>query len=352
MTVTFPTLTKEEYIKAIGNTPLIKHESLSKETGRNIYFKAEYTNPGQSIKDRAVQHLLEDVLSEGLVRPGGTLVESTGGNSGVSLALMAKLYTPHFQVVLFVPDTLIEDKVQLMQSIGATVYKCPSNVPPTHDEYFTNAAKIFAEKTPNCVFVDQMNNLANRKAHYNGTAPEIWEGLEGKVDGFVASAGTGGTFMGIASFLKDQTQGKAQCWFSDRLGSGLCEFIQTNGESWGTDTRASFVDGIGKMNLTGNMHDALSVADGAVKISDTDAINMIYQLIEEQDCWLGASGGLNLCACKELAMTLPEGSNVVTTVADGADKYESKLFSKKWLMEQGHWDHIPVELQKYATYDL
>ncbi|ODV70957.1 tryptophan synthase beta subunit-like PLP-dependent enzyme [Cyberlindnera jadinii NRRL Y-1542] len=348
----FPNYNREQFLSRIGNTPLIKHESLSRETGRNIFFKAEYTNPGQSIKDRAVMKLLDDVVASGAVSPGGTLVESTGGNSGVSLGLLARLYTPCFKVVLFVPDSLIQDKVELMESLGCTVVKCPAAAPPGHRDCFVEAARIYAEETPNCVFVDQMNNLKNRQAHYETTGPEIWSQLEGRVDGFVASAGTGGTFMGIASYLKDMTKGKAQCWFADKVGSGLCQFITSKGQSWECEAEPSFVDGIGKHNLTGQMSDALKIADGAVTITDTEAILMIYNLINEQDCWIGASGGLNLCAAKQLALTLPEGSNVVTTVADGADKYESKLFSRNWLVENGHWDSIPVELRKFATYDL
>lgn len=351
MTISFPQLTREEFVGRVGNTSLIKHESLSKELKRNIYFKAEYENPGQSIKDRAVLNLLDDVIKSGRIQPGGTLVESTGGNSGVSLALMAKLYTPPFKVVLFVPDNLIQDKVELMESLGCTVHKCPAAAAPTHRDCFTNAAKIHAEGTPGCVFVDQMNNLNNRRAHYDGTAPEIWKALDGKVDGFVAAAGTGGTFMGIASYFKDNSDGKTQCWFSDKVGSGLCNFVKTAGASWVCEPASSFVDGIGKHNLTGQMQDALKIADGATTITDTEAIKMIYQLIKEQDCWLGASGGLNLCAAKQLALTLPEGSNVVTTVADGADKYESKLFSKKWLQANGHWDALEG-MQEYASYDI
>jgi cysteine synthase A len=352
MTISFPEYTREEFVSKVGNTPLIKCESLSKEIKRNVYFKAEYHNPGQSIKDRAVMNLLDDIIKGGKIQPGGTLVESTGGNSGVSLGLLARFYIPRFKVVLFVPDTLIEDKVKLMESLGCTVIKCPANAAPSHPDCFTNAAKIYADETPNCVFVDQMNNLSNRRAHYESTAPEIWRALDGKVDGFTASAGTGGTFMGIASYFKDQSGGETTCWFADKRGSGLCHFIKTNGGGWESELYPSFVDGIGKHNLTGQMHDALKIADGAVTISDTEAIVTIYKLIDEQDCWIGASGGLNICAARQLALTLPEGSNVVTTVADGADKYESKLFSKKWLMENDHWDYIPEGLQKYATYDL
>lgn len=350
--IPFPTLTKDAYYKKIGNTPLIKHESLSQETGRNIYFKAEWVNPGQSIKDRAMSFLLEDALNSGQVQPGGTLVESTGGNSGISLALLAKSYTPPFKVELFVPDVLIEDKVKLLEELGCTVHKCPFiNVAPSDPRFFTTAGKLFAEKTKNCVYVDQMDNLSNRNAHYKTTGPEIWDALNGKIDGFASSVGTGGTFSGNASFFKDKSNGATQCWFADRVGSGLYGFFKSGGEAWGTDTTPSIVEGIGKWNLNGNIHDALTLGDNAVIITDREALLMVYQLIVDQDVWIGLSGGLNLCAAKLLALSLPEGSNVVTVVPDGADKYASKLFSKRWLQQSGHWDHIPVEQRKLASFD-
>lgn len=342
--------TKDEFLQRVGNTPLIRFDSISEETGRNIYFKAEYTNPGGSIKDRAVIHLIRDVIDSGLA-PGGTLVESTAGNTGVAIALLARSYNPPFKVKLFVPDSLVQEKITLMQSLGCELVKCPANASPSSRDCFVNAAKIHAEESPNAVFLNQMNNCSNRDSHYETTAPEIWRALDGKVDGFTASAGTGGTFMGIADFLKQKTDGRAVCWFADKKGSGLCHYIKTKGQDGWKSEGTSFVEGIGKHNLTGNMHDALKVADDAITIDDTDAIVMIYKLIHEQGCEIGASGGLNLCAAKALAMTLPEGSNVVTTVADGAEKYASKLFNKSWLIENGHWDAIPEEMRKYATYD-
>lgn len=343
----YPKYTPEEYISHVGHTPLIKHESLSATAGRNIYFKLESTNPGQSIKDRAVSYLLRDAISQGLP-VGGTLCEATAGNTGVSLALLAKAYDPPYKVRLFVPDSLIDDKVMLMEGLGCTVVKCRSDVSGDHPEFFNNQAKRYAETHDHCYFVNQMNNLNNRRAHFETTGPEIWEQLSGKVDGFVAPAGTGGTLMGTSSFLKSRSP-KIVCWASDRNGSGLTSYVTTHGQSWESEG-SSFVEGIGKKSLTGQMDDILDLISHGITIDDTKTIVAIYTLFHEQQVWIGPSSGLNLVAAYELAMTLPEGANVVTIAADLPWNYASKLFNPVWLKEEGHWDAIPEEMRIYADH--
>lgn len=332
----------------MGNTPLMKFETLSKEIGRNIYFKAEFLNPGHSIKDRAACYLLDSAIKSGKLSPGGTLSEATAGNTGIALALLARSYDPPFKVRLFVPDVLIQDKIDLLESVGCTVVKCPSDVTVNDPLFFNNQAMQYAEDHENTVFVNQMGNTENRRAHYENTGPEIWSQLNGKVDGFTASAGTGGTLIGVSSYLKEKSGGKCQCWAADRFGSGLCSYVKSQGKSWESEG-SSFVEGIGKKSLTGQMDDTLELLDGAVTITDTECVVTCYRLFHEQGIWIGPSAALNICAARDLAKTLPEGSNVVTTAADYADNYASKLFNKRWLQENGHWDSIPEEMRKYAT---
>ncbi|KAH3683156.1 hypothetical protein WICPIJ_005899 [Wickerhamomyces pijperi] len=345
---TYPQLTTEQYIKGIGQTPLFKLETISKRINRNIFIKEEYLNSGTSIKDRAANRLLQDALKTGKLTPGGTIVEATAGNTGLSLALLARTYTPPFSVELFVPESLVVEKIQLLESLGVIVHKC-SVVPPDHPDYFNNQAIRFAELTPDAYHVNQMDNIVNRQSHYESTGPEIYQQLKGEVHGFVASVGTGGTFCGIASFLKRQDP-NVKTAIVDPQGSGLYSYVTTHGESWEPIEGGSFVEGVGKKSLTGQMHDILEITDLAFKGNDTKVIITIYELFSE-GIDIGGSAGLNVNGAIELALTLPEGSNVVTTAADSSGRYASKLFNKEYLIEKGHWEKIPDHLKKFATYN-
>lgn len=344
---TYPEVTREEYIKGIGHTPLLKLEQISNTIKRNVYIKEEYANSGTSIKDRAAYYLLEDALQTGKLSAGGTLVEATAGNTGLSLALLGRTYTPSFKVVLFVPESLVLEKIELLESLGVKVNKCPI-VAQDHPDFFNNQAKRYAESTENSIHINQMDNIANRQAHFQTTGPEIYEQLQGDIQGFVASCGTGGTFSGIASFLKSQNP-QIKCAIADPQGSGLYSYITTQGKSWFAEG-SSFVEGVGKKGLTGQLYDVLQLADIAYQGNDTDIIITIYELLD-QGINIGGSSGLNVNAAIELAKTLPEGSNVVTTAADNSDRYASKLFNKKYLIEHDHWDKIPQHLKKFATYN-
>lgn len=330
----------------VGNTPLVKFKSLSKEIGRNVYFKLESANPGLSIKDRAASYLFRDALLAGLPA-GGTLCEGTAGNTGISLALLARSYDPPYKVRLFVPDVLIQDKIDLLESLGCTVIKCRSDVGADHPEFFNTLAIRYAADHEGHYFVNQMSNTSNRRAHFETTGPEIWRQLEGRVDGFITSAGTGGTLAGVSSFLKTKNP-QLVCWTADRHGSGLTNFITTGGQSWDSEGE-SFVEGIGKKFLTEQMLDTLDYVEHGVTIDDTEAIITIYRLFHEQGVWIGPSAGLNIAAAKQLAAALPEGSNVVTTAADLPWNYASKLFNQDWLKEKGHWEAIPEDLKQYAS---
>lgn len=338
----YPNFTREEFLKGVGNTPLVKIESLSKEIGRNVYFKAEYENSGKSIKDRAVMYLLEDQINAGNLSDGGTIVEATAGNTGIGLCLLANSYKRGFKVRLYLPKSIIAAKINCLKSLGAEVVLCEP-VPPSDPNFPNTLAKVYAKTHENTIHLNQFENLSNRRSHYETTGPEIWEQIGGKVDGFTCGAGTGGTFSGIATYLKEQDP-TVKAYLADKEGSGFFSYITSKGESWDHEG-GSFVEGIGGLGLTGQLHDVLDVADGAFQIPDREVIVMIYSLIAKDNIKVGASGGLNICAAKKLALSLPEGSNVVTTVADGCERYASKLFNKDWLMENGHWCHIPEELK-------
>ncbi|CCH46827.1 Cystathionine beta-synthase [Wickerhamomyces ciferrii] len=345
----YPIVTKEEFIKGVGNTPLVKIESLSKETGRDIYIKAEFKNSGKSIKDRAAIYLLNDALSKGTLKEGGTLVEATAGNTGVALALIARTYNPPFKVVLYIPETTVTEKINVLESLGCTVIKA-SIVPPDHPEFMNTLAIKYAETHENTIHINQMDSLVNRQAHYETTGPEIWKQTNGKINAFVASCGTGGTYTGIASYLKEVSNGKVLNYVSDREGSGLHSYVQSKGTSWEAEG-SSFVEGVGKTAHTGNTEGILNYTDGSYRILDEEVLVTMYKLLDEDNLSVGASSALNITAAKKLALTLPKGSIVVTTAADSSERYASKAFNKEWLIENGHWDKIPQHLQKHANYN-
>lgn len=337
-------MTVPETLK-IGNTELIKIDSISNEIKRNVYFKAEYTNPGGSIKDRAVLFLLNDAIATGKIQPGGTLVEATAGNTGIALAFLANTYVPPFKVRLFVPETLVEEKLNILIDHGAEVVKCPL-VKPDDPLYMNNQAKLYAAQNSNAFHINQFDNLQNRNSHFETTGPEIFQQTNGKIDAFICGCGTGGTFAGISEYLKSQNP-EIKTFCSDNEGSGLYTFLTTDGKSWEPQGTA-FVEGIGRLGMCENMSDILKLSDGVIRITNLDVIITIYKLIHDDGFRVGGSGGLNIAAARKLAETLPEGSIVVTTVADVADRYASKLFNKQWLTENGYFDKIPQDLQYLA----
>ncbi|KAG7824845.1 hypothetical protein KL909_002067 [Ogataea angusta] len=336
--------TSPEFFAKVGKTPLVLLKSISRSIGRNIYVKLEYHNPTGSVKDRAAVKLLQDSIERGL-KPGGTLVEATAGNTGISLAVLSRL--AGYKLVLFVPETLIQAKIDKLTGLGAEVFKA-ENYPDNHPKHMNSLAAIYAKEHDNTIHVNQMNNLVNQQAHYETTGPEIWKQLEGSVDAFVAGAGTGGTFSGVSKYLKEVSDGRVKTIIADRQGSGLHHYIQTNGESFDAEGE-SFVEGIGKLGLVDNIKDVLNLANDSLQISDIEALNTIYRLIDEEDLRVGASAGVYVAAAIKVAESLPPGSNVVTVIPDAVDIYAKKVFSKQWLVEQDHWDKIPSEYKKYAT---
>ncbi|KAG7732003.1 hypothetical protein KL948_002201 [Ogataea haglerorum] len=339
----FPT-TSSEFFAKVGKTPLVLLKSISSSVGRNIYVKLEYQNPTGSVKDRAAVKLLQDAIEKGL-KPGGTLVEATAGNTGISLGVLSRL--AGYRLILFVPENLIQAKIDKLTGLGAEVLKA-ENYPENHPKHMNSLAAIYAKEHDNSIHINQMNNLVNQQAHFETTGPEIWEQLEGSVDAFVSGAGTGGTFSGVSRYLKKVSDGRVKAIIADKQSSGLHHYIQTNGESFDAEGE-SFVEGIGKLGLVDNIRDVLTLANDSLQISDIEALNTIYRLIEEEDLRVGASAGVNVAAAIKVSDSLPPGSNIVTIIPDAVDIYAKKVFSKQWLIDQDHWDKIPEVYRKYTT---
>ena len=332
---------------AVGKTPLLKLNRLSDELGRNIWGKAEFTNPGGSIKDRAALYLIEDAEKRGLLKPGGTVVESTAGNTGIGLAHICR--SRGYDLVIYIPDTQAKSKMDTLRGLGAELHPVPPK-PYDDPENFNHKARRHAESLENAVWANQFDNLANRQAHIETTGPEIWEQLEGKVDAFTCSTGTGGTFAGITNYLKNISNGRVQSYVADPPGSCVYSYVTSGGKSL-ERVGGSFTEGIGQGRITDNLAQDIDTVDGAIYVPDEETIEMVYRLLDEEGLYLGGTGALNVVAACKVAQKLPEGSNVVTVLADTAHKYADRVFSKKWLESKGLYDSIPEHLRKYIVFE-
>lgn len=306
---------------AVGNTPLIFLKCLSNETGRKIYAKAEFMNPTSSVKDRAAKYMIEEAELSGLLKPGGCIVEGTGGNTGVSLSQLGRI--KGYQVVLTMPNVIGKEKVNYCKRFGAVVYLQPL-VPFTDPNNYARFAETLAS-TINGVHLNQFENLANFRAHFHGTGPEIWNQTQGKVDGFVTSAGTGGTLAGISAYLKDMKP-SVRCFLVDPSGSCLYSFV-TSGEL--ESAGSSFIEGIGIGRVTANFKQAK--VDGAYRVSDRQAVEMAFYLQRNEGLFVGPSAALNLVGAVRLARSLPPGSTIVSVLCDGGERYLSSLYDDGWL---------------------
>ncbi|KAG8202369.1 hypothetical protein GWM34_02944, partial [Candida africana] len=342
-----PLVSETGFPGAIGNTPLLKLPRISESINRNIYAKAEFMNPGGSIKDRAALYIIKDAEEKGLIKPGGTIVEGTAGNTGIGLAHVCR--ARGYKCIIYMPNTQSQNKIETLRLLGAEVHPVPA-VAFTDPENYNHQAKRHAERLDNAVWTNQFDNVANRQAHIETTGPEIWAQLDGKVDAFTCSTGTGGTFAGTTRYLKDISNGKVKAVLADPPGSVLYSYIKSGGKEM-IRGGSSFTEGIGQGRVTDNLQPDLELVDDAVKIPDEDSIAMVYRLLDEEGLYLGGTGALNVAAAVEVAKLLPEGSNVVTVLADLAHKYADRIFSKKWLAEKGLYDAIPPHLQKYAVLD-
>lgn len=326
---------------AVGNTPLIKLESLSAMTGCNIMVKAEFLNPGGSVKDRAALYLIKDAEEQGKIGPGGTIVEGTAGNTGIGLAHMCLALG--YKCVIFIPDDQSQEKLDALRVVGADVRAVP-RAPFDDPRNFNKLAMAYAEGLENAVWTNQFDNRANRRAHYETTGPEIWEQTNGKVDAIVFGTGTGGTLAGCGMFLKERNPSvKAVC--ADPQGSVLYSYF-SNGKIERTGT-GSITEGIGQGRVTHNVEGA--PIDFALHMEDTKSVKMTFQLLHDEGFFVGASSGLNVAAAVDVAKELGPGHTIVTCLCDTGQRYFARLFSKKWLESKGLLDCIPENHRVFLT---
>ncbi|KAK9456394.1 tryptophan synthase beta subunit-like PLP-dependent enzyme [Dipodascopsis uninucleata] len=338
-------LTVNGFVGAIGNTPLIKLMSLSKEIGANVYGKAEFMNPGGSVKDRAALYVIKDAEERGLLKPGGTVVEGTAGNTGIGLAHICR--AKGYKCVIYMPNTQSQGKIDLLRLLGAEVYPVPA-VAFENPMNYNHQAKRHAESLENAIWTNQFDNVANRQAHIETTGPEIWKQTDGKIDGFTCSTGTGGSFAGTTRYLKDISGGKVKAFLADPPGSVLTSYVKSGGKLT-ERSGSSITEGIGQGRVTDNLAGEIGVIDDAMTIPDEKTIQMVYRLLDEEGLYLGASSGLNVVAAFEMAKTLGPNSTVVTLLCDGAYRYADRLFSKSWLESKNLRSVIPPHLEKYIV---
>jgi cysteine synthase len=322
------------FIDSIGNTPLIRLRAASEATGCDIYGKAEFLNPGGSVKDRAALAIIEDAEKSGKLRPGGVIVEGTAGNTGIGIALVAN--ARGYRSVIVMPETQSQEKKDMLRLCGADLRLVPA-VPLANPGHFTHRSRRLAEelaaKEPNgAIWANQFDNMANRDGHYRTTGPEIWDQTDGKVDGFTCSAGTGGTLAGVACALKERNPNLTIA-LSDPMGSAFYNW-KTNGELKAEGS--SITEGIGNSYVTANLDGA--PIDTAYRIADEEALPVLFDLVQHEGLILGGSTAINIVGAMRLARELGPGRTIVTILADGGQRYQSKLFNPVFLREK----NLPV----------
>jgi len=336
---------REGFVGSVGNTPLIKLRRLSEETGCEVLGKAEFMNPGGSVKDRAARAIVLAAERSGELAPGGTVVEGTAGNTGIGLAHVCN--ARGYRCVIVMPDNQSPEKYRLLEMLGAEVYKVPT-VPYSNPNQYQKVSQRLAASLPNAIWSNQFDNTANRQAHIETTGPEIWEQTAGRVDAFVASAGTGGTFAGVSEYLKSRRR-SVRCVLADPPGSSLFEYVR-NGTLKATGS-GSITEGIGIGRVTANLKDAQ--IDDAVHIEDPETVRFVYRLLREEGLFLGSTSGINVAAAVRVARELGPGHTVVTVLCDGGAKYQSRLYNPEWLQAKGFASEAgeplsrpPVELDR------
>jgi cystathionine beta-synthase len=318
----------DNVLETIGWTPLIRLNRVTRGIRTPVYGKAEFFNPGGSVKDRIGLPIIERAEREGKLRPGGTIVEGTSGNTGVGLAIAAALRG--YKCIFTLPDKMSQEKVRLLKAFGAEVIVTPTAVAPDHPDNYVMMAKRIAEETPNAILANQFYNQANPDAHYATTGPELWEQTEGKITHFVASAGTGGTISGVGRFLKERNPG-IKIIAGDPVGSILAEYWCSHGEHK-VEGSPYKVEGIGQDKVPGTLD--MSVIDEYHTVSDRDAFAMSRRLTREEGLFVGGSSGLIAKVALDLARRLDDpDALVVTFLCDTGERYLSKLYSDEWMRE-------------------
>ncbi|WP_460448675.1 cysteine synthase A [Alsobacter sp. SYSU BS001988] len=324
-------------VDAIGDTPLIELKRASERTGCRILGKAEFMNPGQSVKDRAALFIIQDAVRRGALRPGGTIVEGTAGNTGIGLALVANALG--FKTVIVIPETQSQEKKDMLRLAGADLVEVPA-APYANPNNYVKVSGRLAEQLnasdPNgAIWANQFDNLANRQAHIETTGPEIWAQTDGKVDGFICAVGTGGTLAGTGMALKERNPA-IQIGLADPMGAALYNFYE-HGEL--KSSGSSITEGIGQGRITANLEGA--PVDAAFQIPDEEAIPIVFDLLEHEGLCLGGSSGVNVAGAIRLAERLGPGKTIVTILCDYGTRYQSKLFNPAFLKTKGlptpHW---------------
>ncbi|MBY3116451.1 cysteine synthase A [Rhizobium laguerreae] len=318
-------------LDAIGNTPLIKLKGASEMTGCIILGKAEFLNPGQSVKDRAALYIIRDAERKGLLRPGGVIVEGTAGNTGIGLTLVAKALG--YRTVIVIPETQSQEKKDALKLLGAELVEVPAvpyKNPNNYVKVSGRLAEQLAKTEPNgAIWANQFDNVANRQAHVETTAKEIWQDTDGKVDGFICSVGSGGTLAGVAAGLK-AFNADVKIGIADPDGAALYEFYQNGAlKSEGS----SITEGIGQGRITANLEGF--TPDYAYRIPDAEALPYLFDLVENEGLCLGGSTAINIAGAVNLARDLGPGHTVVTILCDYGNRYQSKLFNPDFLTSKG-----------------
>ena len=322
---------REGFVGTIGNTPLIHLRHVSEATGCNIYGKAEFLNPGGSVKDRAAWAIVRDAEERGKLRPGGVIVEGTAGNTGIGLALVGK--ARNYRSVIVIPETQSQEKKDMLRICGAELREVPA-VPYKDPNNYVHVSGRLAEELartdPNgAIWAQQFDNQANRRGHYETTGPEVWEQTDGKVDGFICAVGTGGTLGGVSMFLKEQNK-DIKIGIADPPGAALYSYYTT-----GTlhAEGSSITEGIGQGRITGNLEDV--EVDLAYQVPDSESLPVTYDLLEHEGLLMGASSGVNVAGAMRMAKELGPGHTIVTILCDWGTRYTSKLYNPAFLHEKG-----------------
>ena len=319
------------FAETVGNTPLIRLREVSEETGCEILGKAEFLNPGSSVKDRAALFIIKDAEERGALEPGGLIVEGTAGNTGIGLALCGN--ARGYRTLIVIPETQSQEKKDMLRLCGVELKEVPA-VPHKDPNNYVHVAERLAQEmakteTNGVLYANQWDNTANRRAHLEGTGPEIWQQTDGKLDGFICSIGTGGTVAGVSMFLKEKNP-DVQIAIADPLGASMFSYYST-GELKGEGD--SIAEGIGQGRITGNLEGA--VVDMPFQIPDAEALPYIFNLLKYEGLCLGGSSAINIAGAVRMAREMGPGHTIVTILCDYGDRYQSKLFNPSFLKEKG-----------------
>ena len=317
---------RDGFIGAVGNTPLIRLGSLSRETGCDILGKAEFLNPGGSVKDRAALYIVQDAERRGTLKPSGTVVEGTAGNTGIGLAHICS--ARGYRCVIIIPETQSQEKMDLLRVLGAEVRPVPA-VPYRDSNNYVKIAGRVAAGMDNAIWANQFDNLVNRQAHYETTGPEIWRDTSGRIDAFVCATGTGGTLAGVVRYLKEQNSA-VRTVLADPMGSALYNYVKTGELKL---EGSSITEGIGSSRVTANLEG--TPIDDAVQIPDQECVAVVYHLLRHEGLFVGGSTGINVAAAVRVARDLGPGHTVVTLLCDRGSLYLGRLFNPAFLASKG-----------------